>query len=392
MELRTLASGVTLLALAACSTPLEFADWTLPVAEDTPVVEYAHVQLEERGAAITWVDELVIGDRGDTDIRYAFARPSDVTVDARGQIYVVDSRSVAVKVFDAAGEYLRELGGTGQGPGEFQSPRSVASLGDVVIVGASRNARWSHFDLDGNHIDDYAYPIFDNLELVLATDGGELVGATTGFTEEQHVVLGYGVYSPQAEVLRPLAEMSAPNTPTIERGGRSTFFGNMPRAVPHAAVSPDGGVYWTMSDEYQILAVDAGGAQRWALRVAATPPALTREQIDDVMALVRRQYEDATESEVNFPERQPALGRILVDGHGHLYVFPYSYTGMTMVPSNPVSVPVDVYGADGERLFSGMMPSRGWVHADGDHVWEIGMDPETEENVVRKVRLVEPFD
>lgn len=390
MKLMMCVLSVALLVIAGCGEPLEFADWTLPVDEGTPVMEYAHVPAEERDASIEWVEELVIGDRGDVDIRYAFARPSDVVVDARGQIYVVDSRSAAVKVFDAEGEYLRELSREGQGPGEFQDPRSVASFGDVVIVGASRNARWSHFDLDGNHLADYSYPIYDNLELMRATADGRLIGSTTGFTEQEEVVRGYGIYSPQAELILRLVEITHPNTPTIQRGTRRTYFGGMPHAIPAVAVSPQGVAYWSMSDEYQLLAVGPEGEQGWALRVAMTPGPLTREAIDDVMARVRGRYEDATEAEVTFPDRFPAIRTIEVDGHGHVWVFPYTWVGMVMTSDAPV--PVDVYSAEGDRLFTGMSPQRTWAHADGDHVWEIGPDPDTEEYVVRKVRLVEPFD
>jgi len=390
MTVRLLALCTALLAVAGCSEPLVFADWTLPVAEGTPVVEYAHIAAEQRGGeTIEWVEELVIGDRGDTDIRYAFARPSDVTVDSLGQVYVVDSQAIAVKVFDAQGVYLRKLGREGQGPGEFQRPRSVASVGDVVIVGASRNARWSHFDLQGNHIHDYAYPIFDNLELVGPMTGGELIGSTVGFADGE-VKQGFGIYSAAAELQRRLVDMSYTQVPTIERDGRQSFFSAMPRALPQATVARDGSAYWSMSDEYQVLAVGPDGDQRWALRVASTPAAVTREQIDELMTMVRGSYEDAVESEVNFPDRQPALGRMFVDGHGHLWVYPYVYVAREDAASTPV--PVDIYDADGERLFSGMSLPRTWVHAAGDHVWEVAADPDTEEYVVRKIRLVEPFD
>lgn len=392
MRPRLVVTGMVLLAAAGCAEPLVFPDWSLPVEEGTRVVEYAPVPTEDRTATIDWVDELVIGDRGDTDPRYAFTRPSAVTVDARGQIYVVDPQAVSVKVFDASGEFLRELGREGQGPGEFQDPRTIVSLGDRVIVRASRNARWSHFDLDGNPVEDHAYPIYDNLEILKATDGGAIVGSTTRFTEEQVLVWSFGIYTPEAELVLPLFEMSTPNTPTIERNGRSTYFSRTPRAIPQAAVGRDGSAYWTMSDEYQLLAVGPDGAQRWALRVAVSPPALTREEIDGVMELVRGLYEDATESEVNLPDRQPALGYVLVDGHGHVYVFPYVWAAFGMPPNPPISVPVDVYSSEGERLFSGMTQSRRWAYADGDYVWEIGTDPATDENVVRKVRLVESFD
>ena len=385
--------GVALLITGGCSEPLQFADWTLPVEAGTRVMEYAHVPVEERDTAIDWVEELVIGDRGNVDGRYAFTRPLDVAVDARGQIYVADPQAAAVKVFDAQGEYLRELGREGQGPGEFQDPRSVASFGDMVVVGASRNARWSHFDLDGNHVADHAYPIYDNLEVVLATDDDRLIGSTLGFDTPEEAVRGFGIYSPQAELIDALVEYTSANTPTIQRGTRSTFFSGMPHAIPAVAISSAGVAYWSMSDEYQVLAIGPDGEQSWALRVAMTPDPLSREAIDDVMERVRSSYEDATESEVTFPDRFPAIRRILVDGHGHVYVFPYTWVGMPGAATTAdVAVPVDVYSAEGERLFTGMSPQRSWAHFDGDHVWEIGSDPDTEENVVRKMRLVEPFE
>jgi hypothetical protein len=380
-----------LLAAVACSGPLEFAEWTIPVPEGIEVVEYAHVPFDGRaGARIEWVDELVIGDRGEVDARYAFSRPSDVAVDAAGQIYVVDREAAAVSVFDGEGEYLRQLGREGQGPGEFQSPRSVVSMGDMVIVTASRNARLSHFDLRGNHLGDYAFPIFDNLTLLLATPAGELIGGTMRFTEAQEVVQEIAVYTPQAEKLRTYATLTSPNTPTIQRGTRWASFSSMPNASPTAVSSPDGDVYQTGADEYQVLAVGSDTLPRWALRVAWSPSPLPRQQIDAIMAMVRGSYEDATESEVNFPDRQPAIARLLVDGHGHLYVFPYVW-----VPGNGddgVDVPVDVYAPDGRRLFAGTTPPRYWTHADGDIVWEIATDAETSEWVVRKSRLVEPFE
>ena len=36
------------IVLTACSEPLEFADWTIPVPEGTRIIEYAAAPLEER--------------------------------------------------------------------------------------------------------------------------------------------------------------------------------------------------------------------------------------------------------------------------------------------------------------------------------------------------------
>jgi len=53
---------------------------------------------------------------------------------------------------------------------------------------------------------------------------------------------------------------------------------------------------------------------------------------------------------------------------------------------------VDVYAPDGERLFTGMATPRFWVHAEGDFIYETVIDPLSEEWIVRKSRLVEPFE
>lgn len=47
-------------ATLACSEPLEFADWTIPVPEGTRIVEYPGVPEEERVARIELVEDLVV--------------------------------------------------------------------------------------------------------------------------------------------------------------------------------------------------------------------------------------------------------------------------------------------------------------------------------------------
>ncbi len=387
-----LALGLALLcgATVSCSESLEFADWTIPVEEGVRVVGYAEVPRAEReGRLIETALELVIGDRGEVDPRYAFGRPIDVVVDRSGQIYVVDNQASGVTVFDAEGTFVRSLGRQGQGPGEFQSPVAVVAAEDIVVIGDTANSRLSHWDMEGNHIADHPLQRLDNMRPTDGTLRGELVAQTTRAETPELLDWTVSVYSLEGERLRTLGETSYANIATIQRGSRSSFFSVMPALYPVAAASRDGAVYWSMRDEYQVLALDADGSARWALRVAATPTGLPEEQRDEIMEVVRRRYEDAVESEINWPERQPALATLLVDGHGHLYVFPYAYMP---AEQEDARVPVDVYASDGERLFAGLMPSLSWSHAEGDLVYEIGPDPATEESVVRKWRLIEPFD
>ena len=61
---------------------------------------------------VTITDE-AMGGKG------VFSRPNDVAVDGQGRVYVNDSKESAIRVFDAAGAYLKTIGRAGQGPGEF---------------------------------------------------------------------------------------------------------------------------------------------------------------------------------------------------------------------------------------------------------------------------------
>lgn len=129
--------AVTALAHGACSEPLVFPDWTIPVPEGARIVEYAGVTNEDReGNCVEVVEDLVIAPRGDDD-NYAFYRPATVLADSAGRIYVLDGGNARIQVFDANGEYLRTLGQAGSGPGEFRAQgTALATVRTIIAEGA----------------------------------------------------------------------------------------------------------------------------------------------------------------------------------------------------------------------------------------------------------------
>jgi sugar lactone lactonase YvrE len=66
-----------------------------------------------------------IGDVDTDDEHLAFNYPSDVAVDAQGNIYILDAGNTRIQKFDQDGKYLATIGRKGQGPGEFISPSSL---------------------------------------------------------------------------------------------------------------------------------------------------------------------------------------------------------------------------------------------------------------------------
>lgn len=82
----------------------------------------------------------------------SFNRPSDVTWDRAGNIYVADGMGTTnrVAVFDKDGKFLRHWGATGSAPGEFRGVKAIAidQAGDVFVADAG-NKRIQVFDAQG---------------------------------------------------------------------------------------------------------------------------------------------------------------------------------------------------------------------------------------------------
>ena len=133
MNISSLCTLTGLVVLSACSTPLEFADWTIPVPEGTRIIEYAAVPMEERTERIEFVEDLVLGDDL-SDQQQIFYQISGVVPDADGNIFINDRGNHRVQVFDSDGRYVRTIGQGGQGPGEFERPQYPV-IGDGHLAG-----------------------------------------------------------------------------------------------------------------------------------------------------------------------------------------------------------------------------------------------------------------
>src|SRR5690606_14075810 len=62
---------------------------------------------------------LVIGADEEAEPSMLLGRPVHVRTDHAGNIYIADTGFMTVKVFDARGDFIRNIGARGKGPGEF---------------------------------------------------------------------------------------------------------------------------------------------------------------------------------------------------------------------------------------------------------------------------------
>ncbi len=83
---------------------------------------------------------------------------SEMTMDADGNVYVVDNRSYRVAVFGPDGEYRYSFGRQGSGPGEFQYIEIVWFDGETFTLWDGTNRRMNHYRRDGTFLDSRTPP------------------------------------------------------------------------------------------------------------------------------------------------------------------------------------------------------------------------------------------
>ncbi len=82
---------------------------------------------------------------------------NNVELDARGNVYVLDSRRSEIHKFDPAGKRVKIFGGRGTGPGEFLNVGFFVVWHDTVYVPSPQQLKIIKFDTDGNFITDKRY-------------------------------------------------------------------------------------------------------------------------------------------------------------------------------------------------------------------------------------------
>jgi len=80
-------------------------------------------------------------------------RPFEIRVDKNGFVFVLDWGDTCIRVFDASGKFVRQIGRKGQGPGDFDIPCwfDLDAEGRVHVLDG-RSLRITRFDRDGKYL------------------------------------------------------------------------------------------------------------------------------------------------------------------------------------------------------------------------------------------------
>lgn len=388
-------SALTFVVLLASACGVEEVEWTRPLGEGVPRIVHAPVANEDRRGVVRVVRELVIGEE-DGDFNYLFGtRAPHVSVDVDGRMFVADPTNLRVQVYDANGDYVRTIGRSGEGPGEFAFPYATAIAGQYLYVSDTQRSRLSRWSLDGVLDWDRAVNVFP----------GYLVPPVVGLLDGTWLIR---FRAPLSDTM-VVAHMSADGERTHEFAplaipGRTAYKSHMiyvGATPPQYAADVQGNVYVSPLDEYQVFAYGLDGSMRWALQVPTDRPGISDEEKDWAVGWLREErYPNVRKSAIDWPDRAYALADVKVDGRGRVYVFPYVPRGV-----RHERLPVDVYASDGSRLLAGWlegdlegiywtggwkpgpMLNASWQTARGDRVYGVLEAPETGVYMVARHRL-----
>lgn len=151
---RTAVFLLTGLGVFACTSPPQSApEAEGPGADHSRVVQSGDPAWgPDQGWSISPEPSLVIGDLNGPE-EYQLIEIADAARRSDGGVVVVDRGARAVRLYDAQGTFLKTLGGSGAGPGEFTGPASVLiTAGDTGVIWDPALLRATRFPPAGDDV------------------------------------------------------------------------------------------------------------------------------------------------------------------------------------------------------------------------------------------------
>ena len=347
----------------------------------------------------TVVEELSIGvDVGAEE--YMLGAVREIAVARDGRIFVWQLSPRAIREYDAEGNFAREIGREGQGPGEYQSP-SLAVLDDGrLAVWDFRSDRLSLFDRDGLYQGAVRAEsrIGGSGTLLLDVDGSFLVRAWTAFetppTSEAEIPVELRRYSLEGELLDTLA------TPTRDPAGANFMVreGFQSFTVETLwAWSRLGYLVAGRNDLYDIELRTPSGTVHVGRDVAPVP--LAGEEREEWEAFRTRTIEINADLDLDvepLPNHKPFFRELRTGDDGRIWVYRYAAadkrTDIEPIPGLPdrplltwrEPASFDVFEPDGTFLGSMTLTHDFQPLAfRGEHIWGAHVDADGVERVVR---------
>jgi hypothetical protein len=246
---------------------------------------------------------------------YAFGQVRHFIVDDAGAFYVLDQQNAHIKVFDAAGKYLRTIGRKGQGPGELESPMTLSFNrvnGELAVQQQTR--RMTYFKMDGTFLRHQS--LKDIMPLRGRVDSRGNIYVTELIIDVNDSSYATKKLAPDASVLAIIGQTPAP----AGRGNRVRAF--LPISYFQVDRS-DNFVYgYPETYEVQFFGPDDHKVFRKIVREYDPVPVTAEERAE-----WEKDVPPGMKADFDFPKDHSAYTRFFLSDLGHLFVQTWEKAG-----------------------------------------------------------------
>lgn len=347
-----------------------------------------------------------------------FGSITGVTADSEGSIYVLDTQASRVRVFDAEGNFLREMGGAGTGPGELSAAAAgiLRVAGDTIIVPDMMQQRVNRYAPDGTSAGSFPmllsggipirWDVTPDYTMVHQIRKFVMPGQTTPGQESTEMPEPSG----DPVVARALDGSVIDTLFTLPPGQSFQMGANAMRmtifeAEPVWDLAPDGRMYSGMNDHFRIeVRSPAGELERIITLPRERRPVTESDQqgmLDMLREAMTQQGAPPAAAEqflsmVEFAEFYPAFATLTAGPAGQLWVQrirsaeSLAELGGEFDPTDLGADEWDIFDAQGRYLGVLTLPARFTpFHAEGRTIYGVTKDDLDVQHVVR-LRIAEP--
>lgn len=283
--------------------------------------------------------EVMIGQR-EGDPRYLLGDVVGARRLTDGRIVIADMMGLDLRVYSPRGEHLHDVGGEGEGPGEFRSLSYFEVTGDTLVVYSHFPPTVSRFLADGTFLE--SKRIYATGHAALKSmflfgylfDAGYAIGTTSPDREVLEFTDGLNRlprplwrFRLDGSEFIDLAEYDGAET-VIERSGSTTRYTSYPFGKSTALTTSRNAIYVAPTEDYAVYVYDVDYRLRRIVRRPFTAPRTTaRDMARWVDAQIEYFDPDPEEEpafrrnrELDYAPTMPALKSMSLDPLGNLWI------------------------------------------------------------------------
>jgi hypothetical protein len=310
--------SLSILVVTLVSGFLTWAFFAADKAQASPV-DKADVQIIENKAKPSGSEKLIlareitIGKLEEGGSIFNGLGGAEVTSD--GRIIALDSKDKKVKIFDAAGQKLKEFGQEGQGPGEWTLPIIIQLISDrEIMVSDAGNRKLVYLDLEGKMLREVSYA--KKLAMMKIIDaGGQYVGCEMGMEGNS---IAYTIAKYDAE-FNQLFKIETLLMPVPVGGTRINPFD----VVNNFCLDSHKNIIYSRMTAYEIKYFTPDGQLVRVVRKEYKPQPLTEKDKEEMFEQMPETPGVNLKEMIAFPDHYPAFSTFLVDDRDRLYVRTY---------------------------------------------------------------------